>query len=595
MPQSPSVKTIYYDLKRLWSHLLPKRRLQASLILILMVIASIAEIVSIGAVLPFLGVLTNPEIIFEHEYSQKIIHLLDISSPDQLLLPVTILFIIVTLLSACIRVTLLYLTTKLSFTTGSDLSVDIYRKTLYQNYMVHISRNSSEVINGIVSKISSVIYDVINASLNLISSVILIIGIVTAIFIVDAEIAIYSISSFSLIYFLIIKFTRNTISKNSKKISQESTNMIKALQEGLGGIRDVLIDGTQQIYCKVYGKADIQLRKAHGINQFLGASPRFIIESIGMMLIVLLAYFVSQRPSGINEAIPLLGALALGAQRLLPVAQGAFNAIALILGAHESFKDVLGFLDQEIPTYAYKGKPEHIPFNHNIELRNISFRYSDDSVSVIKDLNININKGSIVGFVGETGCGKSTLLDILMGLLVPTNGELLIDGYQVEKGIDYRRWQRHIAHVPQFIYLSDGTITDNIVLGANDQEIDYDRLREAVSGAHLLNLIESWPDKFNTIVGENGVKLSGGQRQRIGIARALYKNANVLILDEASSALDSKTEKDIMNSIINVDKNITIMIIAHRISTLVNCDQIFELSSQKGIQLVSYDKLLNSK
>ena len=595
MLNGPTVKNIFLNIKKLWSHLHPRRRVQSTLILFLMVFASMMEVISIGAVLPFLGVLTNPELIFEHDYSQKIINLLGINSPDQLLLPVTILFIFAIVLSACTRITLLYLITRFSFNTGSDLSVDIYQKTLYQDYMVHISRNSSEVINGIVQKINIIIYDIINATLNLISAVILIIGIVIAIFIVDVQIAIYSMGSFSLIYLLILKYSRNRLNKNSKKIAHESTKMIKALQEGLGGIRDVLIDGTQQIYCDIYRKADFQLRKATGINQFLGASPRFIIESIGMILIVILAYFISQRPSGITAAIPLLGALALGAQRLLPASQQAFQAVSLIIGANSSLQDVLKLLDQEIPSFAYDGKPEYISFNRSIELRNISFRYSDDSVSVIKDLNININKGSIIGFVGETGCGKSTLLDILMGLLSPTKGKLLIDGHQIEKEIDYRRWQRHIAHVPQFIYLSDGTIADNIVLGANDQEIDHDRLRKAVSQASLLNLVESWPNKFNTIVGENGVKLSGGQRQRIGIARALYKNSNVLILDEATSALDSKTEKDIMNSISNIDKNITIMIIAHRISTLVNCDQIFELSSQKGIQLVSYDKLLNSK
>ena len=595
MSQSPPVKIIYANLKKLWNHLRPQRRFQASLILILMVIVSLMEIVSIGAVLPFLGVLTNPELVFENQYSQKIISLLGISSPSQLLLPITSLFISVTIISATLRICLLFLITRLAFNTGSDISVDIYRKTLYQNYMVHISRNSSEVISGIFSKTSEIIYNIINASLNLISSVILIIGIVVAIFIVDTEIAIYSIGSFSLMYLVIITFTKNILSINSKKIAIASPNILKALQEGLGGIRDVLIDGTQEAYSDIYRNADIQLRKASGVNQFLGASPRFLIEAIGMILIVLLAYFISQRSSGVSGAIPLLGALALGAQRLLPASQSAFNSVALILGSHNSFEDVLVLLDQKIPAYAFKGKPEYIPFNHNIELRNISFSYSDDSPSVIKDLNIHINKGSIIGFVGETGCGKSTLLDILMGLLTPTKGKLLIDGYQIDKEIDYRKWQRHIAHVPQFIYLSDGTITDNIVLGAADQEIDHNRLRTAITQANLMPLIESWPDKFNTIVGENGVKLSGGQRQRIGIARALYKNANVLILDEATSALDNKTEKDIMNSISNIGRDITILIIAHRISTLDQCDQIIELNSKKEVKKYIYEDFINKK
>ncbi|SVD09332.1 uncharacterized protein METZ01_LOCUS362186, partial [marine metagenome] len=276
-------KNIYINLKRLWFHLPPRRQTQIILILLVMIFTSLAEIVSIGVVIPFLGVLTNPEIIYEHLYAQKFIDLLGIGSPNELILPVTILFVAVTIISACIRLMLLYVITRLSYTTGSDLSVAIYKRTLYQNYMVHISRNSSEIINALTQKISQVIYDVINQILVLISSVILIIGIVLAIFIVDTQAAIYSIVSFSLIYFFIIKYTRNTLSKNSNKISQESTYMIKALQEGLGGIRDVLIDGTQSAYCEIYRKSDFQLRLAHGMNRFIGTSPRFIIEAAGMV------------------------------------------------------------------------------------------------------------------------------------------------------------------------------------------------------------------------------------------------------------------------------------------------------------------------
>ena len=591
MSTSPSKKNLYLNLKRLWFHLAPRRQLQTSLILLVMIFTSITEIISIGVVIPFLGVLTNPEIIYEHVYAQKFIDLLDISSPNELLFPITVLFIVVTILSAFIRLMLLYAITRLSFTTGSDLSVAIYKRTLYQNYMVHISRNSSEVINGMFQKTTTVIFNIINPILILISSVILIVGIVSAIFIVDTQAAIYSIVIFSLIYLLIIKYTKNTLNKNSEKIAQESTNMIKALQEGLGGIRDVLIDGTQKVYCEIYRKADMQVRKATGMNTFIGNSPRYIIEAVGMVLIASLAFFVSQRATGISGAIPLIGALAVAAQRLLPVVQQAYNAVANITGAHASFEDVLELLDQEIPDYANEDKPEHIPFNNNIVLRNMSFRYSENSAWVFKDINIKIKKGSRVGFIGQTGCGKSTILDIVMGLLTPSNGNLLVDGYKIEEGIDYRKWQRHIAHVPQFVYLSDGTIKENIVLGASDQEIDHDRLRQVVSQAKLLELIESWPNKYNTIVGENGVKLSGGQRQRIGIARALYKDANVLILDEATSALDNKTEKDIMNSISEIREDITIMIIAHRITTLDKCDQIIELDSKEGVRIFSYDEL----
>ena len=593
MLNAPTIKTNYNNLNKLWLYLSIRRRSQFSLVLVLMIFASFAEILSIGAVLPFLGVLTTPEIIFENSHIQPIIELFDINSPDQLILPVTIFFIVITIIAALTRLIMLYAITRLSFTTGSDLSVEIYRRTLFQKYTVHVSRNSSEIINAIVQKINTVIYDVINAILVLISSVILIFGILFAIFLVDTSAAIFSIISFSLIYLLIIKYTKNTLNKNSITVAQESTNMIKALQEGLGGIRDVLIDGTQNAYCKIYAKADIQYRVAQGINRFIGISPRYVIEALGMILIVILAYFVSQRSTGIIGAIPLLGALALGAQRLLPVAQQAYTAVTTIAGAHSSFEDVLELLDQELPDYIDEPTPSHIIFNRNITMKNIDFRYSKDTPWVIKNVNLVIEKGSRVGFVGQTGCGKSTMLDILMGLLTPIDGSLLIDGNKLENGLDYRGWQRHIAHVPQFIYLSDGTIEENIVLSATDKIVDREKLQRSISQAQLTDLIDSWPLKLNTIIGENGVKLSGGQRQRIGIARALYKNANVLILDEATSALDNSTEKDIMNAINSIDDDITIMIIAHRTSTLKKCDQIFQVNSKNGVKIVLYDDLLN--
>ena len=595
MTRKLSTGIINKNLLRLWSYLSSRRQYQFTLVLVLMILASFAEIVSIGAVIPFLGVLTNPDIIFENSYMQPIIRILEINESSQLILPITIFFIVVTILAAVIRLLMLYAITRLSFTTGSDLSVEIYKRTLYQKYSVHVSRNSSEVITGIVQKINTVIYDVINSVLVLISSIILIIGIVFAIFIVDTEAAIFSILSFSLIYLLIIKYSKNTLSRNSNKIAIESTNMIKALQEGLGGIRDVLIDGTQSVYCAIYRKADYRLRVATGMNRFIGIAPRYIIESLGMILIVILAYFVSQRADGMIGAIPLLGALALGAQRLLPTAQQAYTAVTSIAGAHSSFEDVLELLDQKLPDYVDEPQPKHISFNKQIVLSEINFKYAEGLPWVINNASLIVNKGSIVGFVGQTGCGKSTILDIIMGLLTPTNGMLVIDDYKLEKGIDFLGWQRHIAHVPQFIYLSDGTIAENIVMGANDEKIDYDRLRECVSKARLQELIESWPNKFNTIVGENGIKLSGGQRQRIGIARALYKNANVLILDEATSALDNKTEKEIMNSISNIDKNVTILIIAHRISTLEKCNQIIELNSNKELKTYTYEDFINKK
>jgi ATP-binding cassette, subfamily B, bacterial PglK len=566
-------------LSTLWCHLSKRRQKQFSLLLILMVIASLVEIISIGAVLPFLGVLTNPEQVYQHSLMLPVIQILALTEPRQLILPLTILFISAVLLAGVIRLVLLYAMTRLSFATGADLSINIYRRTLYQEYEVHVSRNSSEVINGIITKTSMVIGGVVSPTLNLISSIILLVGIVGALFVINPTIALSASIGFGTLYWMVIRYTKIHLKDNSKAIADQSTQMVKSLQEGLGGIRDVLIDGTQQFYCKLYRNADLLMRRASGDNQFISGSPRYVMEAIGMTLIAGLAYLMTQQEDEMVSAIPVLGALALGAQRLLPALQQAYSAYSAIKGSKSSFEDVLNLLDQPLPEYVGQPAPEPIPFAKEIKLNNLDFRYTEDSPWVLKNINLSLKKGSRIGFIGVTGSGKSTLLDIIMGLLSPTNGGLSIDQQLIDNQ-NRRAWRAHIAHVPQNIYLSDGTIEENIAFGIAKELIDHQRVKKAAQQAQIAELIEQWKGGYQTFVGERGVRLSGGQRQRIGIARALYKQADVLIFDEATSALDNKTEQAVMSAIEGLDKKLTILIIAHRLTTLKGCDQIVEISKE---------------
>ena len=578
-------------LKRLWHHINPRRRGQFMLLLVLMLIASFAEIISIGAVLPFLGVLTVPERIFEHAAAQPIIQTLGITMPAQLLLPLTVAFSLAALIAGTMRLLLLWATTRLSFATGADLSISIYRRTLFQPYAVHCARNSSEVINGISGKANGVIYSIIVPALTLINSSVMLIAILIALLVVEPVIALVAFGGFGLIYGFIIRLTRKQLLANSQRIARESSHVIKSLQEGLGGIRDVLIDGSQTTYCQIYSNADLPLRRAQGNNLFISSSPRYAMEALGMMLIAVLAYLLAQQTDGIAKAIPILGALALGAQRLLPVLQHAYGSWTSIQGGQASLQDTLELLDQPLPDYAYQPAAQPLPFKHNISLKQLAFRYSPQTPYVLKKINLTISKGSRVGFIGTTGSGKSTLLDIVMGLLQPTGGALEIDGQPV-KPADNRAWQAHIAHVPQAIFLADSSIEENIAFGVPKDQIDSQRVRQAAQQAQIADTIESWPKQYQTFVGERGIRLSGGQRQRIGIARALYKKADVIIFDEATSALDSETEQAVMQAIENLSKELTILIIAHRISTLENCSQIVELG-ETGIKFAgSYQDIL---
>jgi ATP-binding cassette, subfamily B, bacterial PglK len=579
------------QIKELWGHLSYRRHKQYIMLFILMFFASIAEVVSLGAVLPFLSVITAPEQIFQHQYMQPIIKIMGISHHEQLIAPVTVIFIMATILASVIRLLLLYVMNRVAFATGTDLNVSIYKRTLYQDYLVHISKNSSDVINGIVTKTAIVINGILRPVLRLISSSIILLSIIAVLILIDSTVAFISIGGFSFIYWIVIRGTKNRLKENSNCISQQSTFVVKALQEGLGGIRDVLIDGSQEFYSRIYRNSEIPLRRAYASNAFVGESPRYIIEAIGMTLIALLAYMMTTREGGIAGAIPVLGALALGAQRLLPTLQQAYSAYSTIKGSSSSFADVLSLLEQPLPDYVGETEVEVMPFNQGIELKNIGFRYSNETPMILHNVNLKFSKGMRIGLMGVTGCGKSTLLDIVMGLLLPTDGELTVDGKSITKE-NIRSWQAHISHVPQNIYLSDSTIEENIAFGLPETEIDHSQVREAAKHAQIDTVIEKLPEQYNTSVGERGVRLSGGQRQRIGIARALYKSANVIIFDEATSALDNNTEKTVMQAVESLGKDITIFIIAHRLSTLKNCDQIIELEGGRVKNIGKYKDVI---
>lgn len=579
-------------LKRLWNHVNPRHRKQCFLLLVLMLFASFAEVFSIGAVLPFLGVLTAPEHIYSAPLMMPLKEFFGFTEPAQLLLPLTFVFALATVVAGTMRLLLLWVSTRWSFAVGADLSINIYRRTLYQPYLVHSSRNSSEVINGISSKADGVIYSIILPGLTLISSSIMLIAILTALLIMQPVIALTAAAGFCLIYTGIIRFTRKQLLSDGQCVARETTQVIKSLQEGLGGIRDILTDGSQEAYCQIYRNADLPLRRAQGNILFISNSPRYAMEALGMLLISLIAYYLVQQTDGIAMAIPILGALALGAQRMLPVLQQAYVSWTYINSGLPSLVDTLELLEQPLPDYATQLSSSTLLFNSSISLKQVDFSYDLKIPYILKQINLVIKKGSRVGFVGRTGSGKSTLLDIIMGLLEPSKGELAIDGKNI-KLFNSRGWQAHIAHVSQSIFLADATIEENIAFGIPKALIDHDQVRKSAHLAQIATTIESLPKQYKTRVGERGILLSGGQRQRIGIARALYKKADVIIFDEATSALDRETEEAVMQAIDGLSKELTLLIVAHRLTTLKNCTQIVELADGFITRIGNYEDIIN--
>ena len=575
----------------LWGYLSRQHKKQFLLIFILMIISSLAEIISVGAIFPFLGVLTAPEYIYSHSLMQPVIKILGITSSEQLFLPLVISFVISVVVAGVLRVFLLYVINRFEQLIGTEFSAHIYRRTLYQDYATHIGHNSSEIISSIISKVNIVIKGVIIPVLELLSSSLSLFGIMFILVFIDYKIALVSFGIFGAIYWILYSFLHKKIIINSQYISSGSTNTIKALQEGLGGIRDILIDSNQEFYCKLFIQADTPYRRAISDNNFISYSPRFVIETLGLVLISGLAYYLSQQKDGISVAIPMLGLLAMAAQRLMPAIQKIYSSVTSIKGSYYSVKDILYLLDQPISSYIDQQQLSIVPFKKDIKLDNVWFRYNKKTPWILKEVNLTFNKGSRIGFVGETGRGKSTLLDLVMGLLSPTKGHLKIDSKIVSMN-NIRLWQSHIAHVPQNIYLSDGTIEENIAFGIPADKIDAESVKKVAELANISKFIDSCAQGYKTFVGERGVRLSGGQRQRIGIARALYKSADVLIFDEATNALDVETESAIMESIEKLGKNLTIFIITHRVTTLKACDLIVELDKDCTINIKKYQDIV---
>jgi ABC-type multidrug transport system fused ATPase/permease subunit len=586
MPKLPDL------LRRLWDHLTARRKRQVALLAVLILLSAFAETVSLGAVLPFLGILTSPQRVLKFQIVVRLMHVWGINSADQLVLPFALAFALTAVVAGAFRLLVLWISTRIAFATGADLSSDVYRRTLYQPYRVHVASNSSDVISGITSKVAETI-NTLTMLLLMLSSCVVLVCIVLALFAIDPVVALVAIIGFGSCYVMITALARRRLRRDSQRIDHEQTQVVRALQEGLGGIRDVLLDGTQPVYCDIYRKADYGLRRAQGDIVFVSGSPRFVMEAMGMVLIAALAYGISRSAQGIAAALPVLGALAVGAQRLLPALQQVYSGWAGIVGSQASLAKVLELLDQPIAADALSTSQNALVFKKEVRFSDVRFRYAPDAPWVLDRFNVTIRKGTRVGFVGSTGSGKTTVLDLLMGLLAPSEGQLLVDGVPIA-GDRVRPWQRAIAHVPQSIFLADTSIAQNIAFGVPPHAIDLDRVRQAAKRAQIAEFIENRPDGYDARVGERGVQLSGGQRQRIGIARALYKQASVLVFDEATSALDSATEQSVMDAIDGLDRELTILLIAHRLSTVRRCDTIVEIGEGRVIAQGTFGDLLET-
>ena len=592
MTTSDLQKDILSLLRKLWGHLTSRRRLQIFLLLWIMLASGLAELVSLGAVLPFLAVLTNPDELWQQPLIQSLAILFGLSQSHQLVMPAVVTFTVAAALAAVIRLVNLRLNSRLVAALGSDLSCESYRRTLYQPYLVHVQRNSSTLINAMTQHVSLTVL-ALNAVLQIASAFLVAVGLLVGLLLIDWQVAVVTAALLAIAYAFVGLSSRRQLRDNGKRIAAASSHRVQALQEGLGAIRDVLLDGTQSSYLDLYRRADQQQRQAEAKNLFLSIFPRYSLEALGLVVIAVLGgLLVLQRGSN-SGVVPLLGALALGAQKLLPALQQIYSGWASLNGWSVSVAEVVQMLEQPLPKNQESAQP--LLLKDRVCLQDVYFRYSPDQPEVLRGVNIEIRRGERIGLIGTTGSGKSTLVDLLMGLLPPSSGRLLVDGidlYKPDNAALLVGWRSSVAHVPQGIYLADSSIAENIAFGVSKHRIDMSRVRSAAQQAQIAGFIENSIEGYASFVGERGIRLSGGQRQRIGIARALYKKASVIILDEATSALDNSTEEAVMEAVESLGRHLTMVMIAHRLSSVKSCDRIIQLDQGKIIASGRPDQLL---
>lgn len=584
-------RSLFRDLSQLLNHLSRRRKRQLVFLLLLMLGSALSEVVSLGMVLPFLGALSNAPALLGNPKLQPLLQVVGVSTVQGLVTVLAIAFIFTAITANVLRIVTIYAQTHLAAAIGSDLSCELYRRTLLQPYRFHVQKNSSDLINLITSDSAIVVNSVLTPLLALLTNVLITIGLIVGLCFIHSKVALFSTVILGGTYIFLYRWKKSALQRNSQVIVSSDQQKIKAIQEGIGGIREVLLDGTQAFFQSLYEPADRQQRRASADNLVTYITPRYGIEMMAMIAIAAFAIGLGQGDD-FGRAIPVLGALALGGNRLLPALQQSFVALAGMQGSRVSLHRVLEGLDRPVHPLLQVRSTQSLPFTQELRFEDVWFRYLDDQAWVLKGLDFAIQAKTTVGFVGATGSGKSTTADLILGLLQPDRGRLSVDGQPLE-GETLRAWQGQIAHVPQSIFLTDATIAENIAFGVPKEQIDGDRIQEAAHLARIADFIHDLPAGYDTFVGERGIRLSGGQRQRIGIARALYRQATVIVFDEATSALDNATEKEVMEAIHGLSNQLTMILIAHRLTTVERCDRIFEFSQGTLVHSGTYQTLLD--
>lgn len=580
-------------IRLIWQLLDTKQRRHYSVLQGLFVLAALVQVLGVASIAPFIALLSRPELIEEYAVIAKLYHALEFSSPKSFLIAFAFALMIVIAISNMVPAAMMWLVWSFTRRLGAELQADILHGYLHGD-LAQVSRvNSAEMIRVIMHGVNKITYLVVQPALSLGSSLLVIIFIAAALVVYDGAVAVSAGALIGGGYAVVYVFTRKRLSVHGQITWDSVSRRQKLLAESLGGIKELRLAGTAYRYEDQFAELTASSLNSEAMIGILKELPRYVLETIALSALLLLGIVLLLQREDLSSIVAILSVYAMAGYRLLPAAQTVFHSAATI----KSNIDAIGDVKVDVQAgRALRGgmtdSTQHaISSEGSIVLSNVSFSYPDAPQPVISNLSLSINRNSIAALVGHSGAGKSTVADLLMGLLRPSSGEILVGGVSIFRSL--RSWQRQVAFVSQSVFLIDDTIEANIAFGSQGG-VDPDRVRSAAHMANAASFIDQLPNGYQYIVGEDGGRLSGGQRQRIGIARALYNDAEVIILDEPTSALDSLAEREILGTLRSLSESKTIVIITHRLSTLQNADSIFLIVKGRLASAGSFADLLSA-
>jgi ABC-type multidrug transport system fused ATPase/permease subunit len=573
-----------------------ERKISALLILMILIMA-LLDMVGVASIIPFIAVVTNPDLVetnvilkYLFETSKKF----GVENIQQFLIVLGGLVFLVLVFSLTFKALTTYFSLRFVQMREYSIGKRLIEGYLRQPYSWYLNKHSAELGKNILSEVGVVISTGLRPLIDLIANSMVTLSITILLVIVDPKLMLIVSCSLGIAYGLIYVFTSKFLKILGKERTEKNQLRFLAINEAFGAIKEIKVGGLEKNYIKRFSDSAEVFASNNSYALSIEQVPRYILEAIafgGIMLVIL--YLMSQTGS-FNNALPIISVYVFAGYRLMPALQMIYRSVTLLTYSQTALGTLVKDF-KELKKEKLSEDKNFVIFNKTITLKNINYSYPSSSREVLKNINFAIPAKTSVGLIGTTGSGKTTMVDIILGLLEAQKGTLEVDGNLITKK-NARSWQRSIGYVPQHIYLSDDTVAANIAFGLNDQDIDQEAVEKASKLANLhLFVTEELPKKYQTKVGERGVRLSGGERQRIGIARALYHNPQLLILDEATSALDNQTEAAIMDAVNTLSKNITIILIAHRLTTLSKCDNIIKLKKGEIIDQGKFDRMIDIK